>query len=70
MTGEPIIGISGNETSAFIFCLDSETPKEVMKISKGKFYWKGQEVEDKYEVYERFNEWLTKSEKRNQEQTI
>lgn len=37
--------------------------EEIMKIEKGKFFWKGEEVEDRYEVYERFNEWLTLSEK-------
>jgi hypothetical protein len=33
--------------------------EEVIRISKGKFYFRGEEVEDKYQVYERFNEWMT-----------
>ena len=33
--------------------------EEIIKLSEGKFYFKGEEVEDKYQVYERFNEWLT-----------
>ena len=34
----------------------------IMKISNGKFYWKDAEVEDIHNIYERFNEWLTKAE--------
>ena len=37
----------------------SAKQEEVIRISKGKFYFRGEEVEDKYQVYERFNEWLT-----------
>lgn len=37
--------------------------KEIMKISEGKFYWKGEEVTDAHQVYERFNEWLTQAKK-------
>ena len=36
--------------------------EEVLKISQGKFYYKGELVEDKYQVYERFNEWMTLAE--------
>jgi hypothetical protein len=43
------------------FKLDNEV-KPVMKISNGKFYWKDEEVDDIYNVYERFNDWLTKAE--------
>jgi hypothetical protein len=43
------------------FQLDNEV-KPVMKISNGKFYWKDEEIDDIYNVYERFNEWLTKAE--------
>jgi hypothetical protein len=32
-----------------------------MKISNGKFYWKEEEIDDIHNVYERFNEWLTKA---------
>ena len=32
--------------------------EEVIRLSEGRFYFKGEEVEDKYQVYERFNEWL------------
>lgn len=34
----------------------------IIRISKGKFYFKGELVEDKYQVYERFNEWLKMAE--------
>ena len=40
----------------------SPNNKEAIRIKKGKFYWKGQEVKDKYKVYERFNEWLKQTE--------
>jgi hypothetical protein len=42
------------------FHLDNEV-KPVMQISNGKFYWKDEEIDDIYNVYERFNEWLTKA---------
>ncbi len=41
------------------FCVNEE---EMIKLSEGKFYFRGEEVEDKYQVYERFNEWLTEVE--------
>lgn len=31
---------------------------EILKISKDGFYYKGQKVEDKQDIYNRFNEWL------------
>lgn len=43
------------------FTLRNDT-KPIMKISNRKFYWKDEEVEDIHNVYERFNEWLTKAE--------
>jgi hypothetical protein len=33
----------------------------IMKISNGKFYWKEEEIDDIHNVYEKFNEWLTKA---------
>ena len=42
------------------FYLDNEV-KPTMKISNGKFYWKDEEIDDIHNVYERFNEWLTKA---------
>jgi hypothetical protein len=36
--------------------------EEIIKLSEGKFYFKGEEVEDKHQVYERFHEWLTQAE--------
>ena len=47
------------------FSLDNEV-KPIMKISNGKFYWKDKEIDDIHNVYERFNEWLTKAETYNQ----
>lgn len=37
------------------FKIDEE---EIIKITKGRFYWKGKEVEDARQVHERFSEWL------------
>ena len=36
--------------------------EEVIRLSEGKFYYRGEEIEDKYQVYERFNEWLKMTE--------
>ena len=32
---------------------------EMIKLTKGTFYFKGEPVEDKNEVYERFCEWMS-----------
>ena len=40
----------------------SAKQEEVIRISQGKFYFKGEEVEDKYQVYERFHEWMSAAE--------
>jgi hypothetical protein len=37
--------------------------EEVIRLSEGRFYYRGELVEDKYQVYERFNEWLKAVEK-------
>ena len=37
--------------------------EEVIRLSEGRFYFRGELVEDKYQVYERFNEWLKAVEK-------
>lgn len=31
---------------------------EIIKLTKGTFYFKGEPVEDKNQVYERFSEWM------------
>jgi hypothetical protein len=36
--------------------------EEVIRLAEGRFYFRGEEVEDKYQVYERFNEWLKMAE--------
>ena len=40
----------------------NNTDEVILKISKEGFYYKGELVEDIHNVYERFNEWLTKVE--------
>jgi hypothetical protein len=37
-----------------------------MNITNGKFYWKDEQIDDIHNIYERFNEWLTKAETYNQ----
>jgi hypothetical protein len=32
--------------------------EEIIRLSEGRFYFRGELVEDKYQVYERFHEWL------------
>lgn len=41
----------------------ADDAKPIMKISDGKFYWKDEEIDDVHNIYERFNDWLTKVEK-------
>ena len=36
--------------------------EEIIRLSEGRFYFRGELVEDKYQVYERFNEWLKMAE--------
>jgi hypothetical protein len=36
--------------------------EEVIRLAEGRFYYRGELVEDKYQVYERFNEWLKMAE--------
>jgi hypothetical protein len=40
------------------FCLDGEI---LLTISKEGFYYKGERVDDIHNVYQRFNDWLTKA---------
>tara|TARA_R110000868_G_scaffold396673_1_gene668931 strand:+ start:69 stop:413 length:345 start_codon:yes stop_codon:yes gene_type:complete len=39
-----------------------DTNEVILRISKDGFYYKGELVEDIHNVYERFNEWLTRVE--------
>ena len=50
------------EKNSIYFKTDNDV-KPIMKISDGKFYWKDEEVDDVHNIYERFNDWLTKVEK-------
>ena len=40
----------------------NDTEEVILKISKEEFYYRGELVADIHNVYERFNEWLTKIE--------
>jgi hypothetical protein len=39
-----------------------DTNEVILRISKDGFYYRGELVEDIHNVYERFNEWLTRVE--------
>jgi len=39
-----------------------DTNEVILRISKAGFYYRGELVEDIHNVYERFNEWLTRVE--------
>ena len=52
--------IKNNEVNNIIFYTNDK--EEIIRLSKDGFYYKGEKVEDKYQVYERFNEWLKNQE--------
>ena len=43
-----------------------DTNEVILRISKDGFYYRGELVEDIHNVYERFNEWLTRVEGKKQ----
>lgn len=47
------------DNSDNIIFLSGDPGEEIIKLSKGKFYYKGESVDDINSVYERFNEWLS-----------
>ena len=53
--------VVGNQTDLNSIRFYAKT-EEIIKLSEGKFYFRGEEVEDKYQVYERFHEWLKMAE--------
>lgn len=56
--------IKNNEVNNIIFFDKYPNDKEeIIRLSKDSFYYKGEKVEDKYQVYERFNEWLKNQER-------
>ena len=54
-----LMGEPAQEENALRFYAKQE---EVLRLAEGRFYYRGELVEDKYQVYERFNEWLTMAE--------
>jgi len=49
--------------SSFEFWAGEDKP--VMRLSEGKFWWKGEEVKDVNNIYKRFCQWMDKAEKIN-----
>jgi hypothetical protein len=48
-----------NENALTFHLVEENKPTEVIKITKEGFYYRGERVDDIYDVYERFNEWLS-----------
>lgn len=45
--------------------LENIPTDEIIKINNHGFFYKGEQVDDVHNVYERFNEWLTIARKLN-----
>ena len=50
-----------NENSLTFHLKENSDITEVIKITKDGFFYKGEKVEDIYNVYERFNLWLSQA---------
>lgn len=48
-----------NKNSLTFHLVENNEPKEIIKITKDGFFYKGERIDDIYNVYERFNEWLS-----------
>jgi hypothetical protein len=48
-----------NEHSLTFHLKENSELTEVIKITKDGFYYRGERVDDVYNVYDRFNEWLS-----------
>lgn len=55
------IGLQSPNTMGF-YVTEDEKSVEIIKLSKEGFFYRGEKVEDVHNVYERFNEWLSKTE--------
>lgn len=49
----------GDSLGSIFFRVGSE---ELIRLEKGKFFWKGEEVSDAHQVYEKFREFLSEAE--------
>lgn len=50
------------ENTITFMATEDAQPVEILRINKEGFYYRGEKVEDVHNVYERFNEWLTRAE--------
>jgi hypothetical protein len=50
-----------NENSLTFHLKENSEITEVIKITKDGFFYKGEKIEDIYNVYERFNLWLSQA---------
>jgi len=46
------------ENSLTFHLVQDNEPKEIIKITKEGFFYKGERIDDIYNVYEKFHEWL------------
>jgi len=54
-----------NLPNKMIFSIEEDGKfEEVLKLEKGKFIFKGEEVKDVNKVYERFCEWMSSVDKK------
>jgi len=56
---------SPNNNITFTLKENSE-PVEILRLSKDGFFYKAERIDDIHNVYERFNDWLTKAEQYNE----
>lgn len=56
---EGMVSLSPQYANPSIYFYENNEP--VMVIKKGKFVWMGEEIEDTHDIYERFNEWLIRT---------
>jgi hypothetical protein len=48
-----------NENSLTFHLKENSELTEVIKITKDGFFYRGERIDDIYNVYDRFNEWLS-----------
>ena len=59
---DPVLRLKEDYDPNTIFFRWNDNDEVILRISKDGFYYRGELVEDIHNIYERFNEWLTKIE--------
>lgn len=55
---ESLLAYDWKENNEILFYTDGNDGTPLIRISKEGFFYRGERVEDKEEVYKRFSEWL------------